>query len=82
MISVIGDQIFEIKQDIIDAVSQGDLDLLESLLNSGLIDASEKIDENSFTLLHHASLTGQLEIAKFLVDSEFGVDVNATNSEG
>lgn len=66
------------------AVRERRMDVAKMALDCGAMVNAEcgakKTTESSFTALHLAAFTGQLELARLLV--ERGADVNATNIEG
>ena len=66
-------------QDIHQAIQQGNLDLVKSILisNPGLL---EMRNENNLTPLLSAAIQGNIEIARFLIEK--GADVHAGDNEG
>lgn len=66
-------------QDIIEAVSQGDVVAVEHLLDQG-DDLVNRMDDNSRTPLHHAASIGHVEVAELLLTR--GADINVQDYRG
>lgn len=57
---------------------EGDLDLVQEILQDGTVEVDDVVDENYWAPLHHAVYGGQLEVVQYLVENK-GQDVNALN---
>lgn len=59
--------------------ASGDLESLKSFLETFGITIKER-DENRATLLHHATVTNQIKVMRYLIDS--GIELNAVDKNG
>uniref|UniRef100_A0A182LZK0 Uncharacterized protein n=1 Tax=Anopheles culicifacies TaxID=139723 RepID=A0A182LZK0_9DIPT len=69
--------------DIWNAVKAGDFTLLQKLLNDGKpsADIGKQVDSNQWTILHHAAVSGNLDVVKLVTD-RCNPDIGAQNFDG